>query len=302
MAGLEIEQITGAVVDVLGGTVVRESAFVAHVRGSALGDFRAELDADILKSRGYQGHLSELGIEIGQGSIRDGLEAVLSRVAGLVVPFELVGPPVPWTELPRIDEVRAKLCDVGARGTQASALYAFGMQLNVEPVELEAAYLLRVLRAFLVLYEALLEREQVDLSRKLTPYVQAYPEDYVVHVMQKDYAPDITRFIDDFLLYTPTRNRPLDFLSLFAHLDEARVMAAPVERELVKPRPAFHYRLPNCRIDEPSWTLAEAWNGWIEVERLAADPQRLEDACADRLAHASTWKEWLSEARRRLSS
>jgi hypothetical protein len=47
------------------------------------------------------------------------------------------------------------------------------------------------------------------------------------------------------------------------------------ERHLVKPRPAFHYRLPNCMIDEPEWTVAREWNTWVAVERLAADPGRL---------------------------
>jgi hypothetical protein len=40
---------------------------------------------------------------------------------------------------------------------------------------------------------------------------------------------------------------------------------------LVKPRPAFHYRLPNCMVDEADWTLAEEWNRWVVVERLAYD-------------------------------
>ncbi|HSO05729.1 MAG TPA: alpha-L-fucosidase, partial [Pelomicrobium sp.] len=32
---------------------------------------------------------------------------------------------------------------------------------------------------------------------------------------------------------------------------------------------------PDCRIDEPGWGLHVAWNDWIEVERLAADRERL---------------------------
>jgi hypothetical protein len=302
MAGLEIDELTAVVVDVLGGTVERESAFVSHVRGTELGDFRAELDAELLKSRGYQEVLGEMGIDLGEGDLREGIEALLSRVAGLVVPLELVGPPAPWTTLARLDQVRAKLREAGARGTEASALYAFGMQLNVEAARLDAEYLLAILRAFLLAYDWLLEREHVDLARKLSPYVQAYPEDYVAHVMQESYAPDIEALIDDFVALTPTRNRPLDMLPLFAHIDEDRVMAAPVERALIQPRPAFHYRLPNCLIDDPDWSLARAWNDWVEVERLAADPARLEEGRARRLADSSSLARWLSEARRRLKS
>jgi hypothetical protein len=45
----------------------------------------------------------------------------------------------------------------------------------------------------------------------------------------------------------------------------------------MKPRPAFHYRLPNCMVDEPHWTVAREWNTWVAVERLAADAGRLEE-------------------------
>jgi hypothetical protein len=48
----------------------------------------------------------------------------------------------------------------------------------------------------------------------------------------------------------------------------------------VKPRPALHYRLPNCEIDRRDWDLSPAWADWLEVERLAADPGRLGGLCA----------------------
>jgi hypothetical protein len=53
---------------------------------------------------------------------------------------------------------------------------------------------------------------------------------------------------------------------------------------LVKPRPTFHYRLPDCRIDEPGWRPSVDWNRWVAVERLAEDPERLGELAADRLA------------------
>ena len=40
----------------------------------------------------------------------------------------------------------------------------------------------------------------------------------------------------------------------------------------MSPRPAYHYRLPNCRIDEPGWSIAAEWGRWVLVERLAARP------------------------------
>ena len=132
--------------------------------------------------------------------------------------------------------------------------------------------------------------------------MQSYPEDYVAHVLAADYRPDLETLIDDFLEFTPTRNRPLDLLPLFAHIDEDRVMAAPVEKELIKPRPAFHYRLPNCLVDEPDWSLAVPWNDWVEVERLAADAKALEKLRRKRLTDSSTLKRLASGLLRRLRS
>lgn len=300
MAGLRPEQVADAVAEVVGGRIEVENAFVTNVRESRLGEFRIELDADLLKSRQYQRMLADVGIDIGEGDEREQLEAIISRVAGLVVPLELVGPPVPWTELTALDDIRERLHHAGARGTHSSPLYAFGMQLNIEAACLEAGYLLSMLRAFLLSYEELIEAERVDLSRRVTPYVQPFPEEYLAHVLQADYAPDVGELINDYLRLTPTRNRPLDLLPLFAFLDEGRVMTAPVETHLIKARPAFHYRLPNCLIDEPDWSLATVWNRWIEIERLAEDSDRLERLRVRRLKSSSPLRRWLSQAWRKL--
>ncbi len=298
LTGIRPHQMAEAITATLGGKVERESAFLTWVRDTEFGDFGVELDASILRDRRYQEQLAELGLDIGEGEARDNIEDVLSRLAGLVVPLELVGPPVPWTEFYRLDEIRRRLHEAGAKGTHSSPLYAFGLQLNIEAASLEPEHLLAMLKAFLLRYDWLLERSDLDLARRISPYVQPYPEDYIVHVLQRDYRPEISTLIDDFLHFTPTRNRPLDLLPLFAHIDEDRVMAAPVEKDLIKPRPAFHYRLPNCLIDEPDWTLAEAWNDWVAVERLAFDRSALERERGRRMNESSALRRWLSAALR----
>jgi len=300
MAGIRPHQVAEAITATAGGRVEVENAFITRVHETSLGDFRVELDADLLKSRQYQKTLADFGIDIGDGSEREQIESLISRVAGLVVPLELVGPPVPWTELDTLDNIRRRLHQAGARGTHSSPLYAFGMQLNIESASLDADYLLSIIRAFLLYYDELIEAEQVDLSRRITPYVQPFPEEYLVHVLQAAYTPDLDQLIGDYLRLTPTRNRPLDLLPLFAYLDEERIMNAAVESNLVKPRPAFHYRLPNCLIDEPDWSLATVWNRWIEVERLANDRERLERRRASRLSSSSALRRWLSQVWRKL--
>ncbi|MDT8450479.1 MAG: amidoligase family protein [Wenzhouxiangellaceae bacterium] len=296
MAGLDAGRIAAAVVAELGGEFESESAFSGNVHGTRLGDFRIELDASLLTSRGYLDTLKKLGIEIEPGELRDNLESVLSRLAGLVVPHELVCPPVAVDRLPRIDAIRARLHQAGACGTHSSALYAFGLQFNVEVHDTGAGHLLSVLRAFFLAFPGIVERENIDFSRKLTPFVQPFPADYVARVLDPDYRPDRDRLIDDFLTSTPTRNRPLDLLPLFAWLDEERVMAAPVERHLIKPRPTWHYRLPNCLIDDPDWSLHAPWAEWVRVERLAADPERLARSARARLQSSSVVRRWLSGA------
>jgi hypothetical protein len=95
-------------------------------------------------------------------------------------------------------------------------------------------------------------------------------------------------------------------LPLFTHLDEQRVRAQ-VTDERVKPRPTLHYRLPNSEIDQPGWDLAQPWNDWLVVERLAADPARLEALCGDYSAYlnaplerlTSDWKQQCEQWLRR---
>ncbi len=94
-------------------------------------------------------------------------------------------------------------------------------------------------------------------------------------MLQPDYPADVGRLIDDYLEHNPTRNRPLDLLPVLAYLDKDRVMSKVEDPHLVKARPAYHYRLPNCLTDEPNWRIAREWNTWVAVERLAADADKL---------------------------
>ncbi|MBR9886008.1 MAG: hypothetical protein GYB21_21140, partial [Oceanospirillales bacterium] len=68
--------------------------------------------------------------------------------------------------------------------------------------------------------------------------------------------------------HNPSRNRALDLLPLLAEIDEARVRRV-VDDAKIKSRPTFHYRLPNCQIEKPGWSLAHSWNLWWIVETLA---------------------------------
>ena len=113
-----------------------------------------------------------------------------------------------------------------------------------------------------------------NISRRVLRFIAPYPAAYERLVLREDYQPSLPQLIDDYLEHNPTRNRGLDLLPLFAHLDGPRVQRV-VDDERVSARPTFHFRMPDSRVDDPSFRITEPWRAWLEVERLACDPERL---------------------------
>jgi hypothetical protein len=272
-AGVSLNLSATLVRTVFGGEHVSDTTFVHRVRGTRYGRFSVEIDTTVLKDKTYEKPLRALGIEPGPGT--QWLEKALLTTFATVVPTEIAAPPIPVTELTPLDELRRLLAKYGAKGTRASLLYAFGMHINPEIASDDSGYVRDVLRAFLLMYPWLRERTEVDVTRRISPYINPFPDAYVRLLLDPSYPADTGRLIDDYVAHNPTRNRPLDVLPVLAHLDADRVMARVQDPHLVKPRPAFHYRLPNCMVDEPRWTLAREWNDWVEVEKLAADKEAL---------------------------
>ena len=64
-------------------------------------------------------------------------------------------------------------------------------------------------------------------------------------------------------------------LPMLAEIDEPRVRRV-VDDPRVKARPTFHYRLPDCHIEQHDWSLRQPWETWITVEKLADRPHDLE--------------------------
>src|SRR6185312_17067732 len=108
-------------------------------------------------------------------------------------------------------------------------------------------------------YDWLYIESEIPLARKLAPFIHSFPDDYIELVLDPAYHPDLETFMTDYLINNPTRNRPLDLLPLFAWIDAEKVFSFPVEKDLVKSRPTFHYRLPNSEVDDPDWSVASDW-------------------------------------------
>ena len=259
----------------LGLSIATDGRYRRVLAGDPAGDWAVELDFDFLQRLGQQ----ERGADDLLDELRDSAEDLLKALAELVVPKELVSPPLPLHRLDEIEALIELLREAGAKGTSDSVGYAFAMQFNPEVPGESAGDITPYLKAFLCLYPWLFMRARVDLTRRITSYIDPFPVDYVRKVTARDYAPDLDTLIDDYLEFNPTRNRALDFLPLFLYLDEERVRAV-ADDPLIKPRPAFHYRLPNCDIHVADWGFHVAWNEWLEVEALAAQPRRLAKCCA----------------------
>jgi hypothetical protein len=272
-AGPDIKTSARIVGDVFGGEHVARSTF-EHVLRTSLGDFSVEIDASLLKDKKYEKPLRAIGIDPGRTDTQ-WLEDVLLGTFSTLVPIEIGTPPIPIDSLDKLDELREQLRLACAKGTRASILYAFGFHINPEIPSDDPGVIRDFIRAFLLLYPWMKQRAEVDLTRRVSPYINSFPDDYARLILSEDYPRSRDRLIDDYLAYNPTRNRPLDMLPVLAHLDRGRVMERVEDPHLVKPRPAFHYRLPNCMLDEPHWRVAREWNTWVMVERLAYDPDRL---------------------------
>ena len=271
LAGLSPDEIIHLLQLRFGGTKKPESPFGYHLKDSRLGDFRIELDAEMLKKHGEHIEIRESGEDSEKGlrmQVVDLYTNALTNSAELFVPWEIVTDPIKMNELSLLNPIFSELRKAGAEGTKESLRYAFGVHLNPELPSLDAETILRYLQAYIVMHDWLVEKENVDLMRRITPYIAPFKTAYARKILAPDYKPTMDELIDDYLEFNPTRNRSLDMLPLFTHIDESRVRKV-VKDSRVKARPTLHYRLPNCEIDEPSWELWTVWQNWLQVEALA---------------------------------
>ncbi len=280
MKGLDIGTMSDLVAAHVHGEVEPISRYEHRISGDDAGDWQVELDFAYLKQRGRETRGRESGDDDGVlAQLDEAAEELIAAGSEALVPMEVVSPPLPMDRLGDLEKLIAALRDAGARGTRDGLTFAFGTHLNPEMPDTDAATVTRYLKAFLCLFDWLRAEARVDLLRRLSPYIDPFPVEYVRRVIAPDYQPDAAQLIDDYLDDNPTRNRALDMLPLFASMDEDRVRSR-VDDPRIKARPALHYRLPNCEIDEPGWGLRHLWHDWLQVEHLAAEPERLNAVCA----------------------
>ena len=203
------------------------------------------------------------------GQVQEFAKKVLEDLSDGLVPLEIVTPTVPISYLPRLDDLGKSLVMGGAKGTHLSPLYAFGLHFNPDVPDLRTETLLAYIQAFALLEPYLKEKVSPDISRSVTQYAAFYPSSYKDLILNEGYTPTEESFIEDYLKYNPTRNRALDMLPCLSMLDEEKVKLATKGDTLVKKRPTFHYRLPDCRIGDKNWSIKREWEIWEVVELVA---------------------------------
>jgi hypothetical protein len=259
-AGPEVGRAAALVQRCYGGRVEVLGDYRRRIADTRYGDFTVELDMSA----------AHAGDEAKTGKLAQQMRSAVGEVGRLIMPFEVVSPPVRLSEIAVIDHIVTALREAGAEGTEGSLFYAFGLHLNPEVPDGEADTVLDHLKAYLLLSPWLRSVIGVDLARRIAPFVARFPEAYTTRVVDPGYRPDLTGLIRDYAAWNPSRNRELDLYPLFATM-----APGALDRErlgpLVKPRPTFHYRLPDSRVGVAGWSVVPDWNRWVEVERLAAD-------------------------------
>jgi hypothetical protein len=264
-SGLSLSETAETLQAALGGHLEKKSAARWTLHADSPGDFNIELDWSYLKrmaEENRQENQDEEWIDL------------LAQAATLLVPMEVVCPPIPVTDLEALSPVVDALRKAGAVGTKESLLAAYGVHINTEIPQLDAETLFSYLRAFSLLQWWLVDTHEVDITRKISPYIDLYPEAYLKQLLCRS-KPTIQQIFNDYLKYNASRNRALDLLPLLSYIDSDAVRRA-VDDPRVKSRPAFHYRLPDCHIDCEDWSLSDAWNTWWIVEQLAYRPDDLD--------------------------
>jgi hypothetical protein len=287
-AGLTSEQSARALAEAFGGTVVQEDPHAFSLRGSDLGDVAIELDSRYLHPEKHPSLFGGVGAQVASW---------LGQATTYVIPCELVTGPMPVEKLHLIDQAVEVLRRAGGRGTQDGVLYAFGLHFNPEVPRPDAETVAATLKAFTLLNAWLRREVAPDATRNFLGFADPFPREYVHKIADPDYRPDLSTFIDDYLVANPTRNRDLDLLPLLTHLDEERVRAV-LPNEKIGKRPTFHYRLPDARVSDPGWSIAPDWNRWVAVERLAFDRSRLDRLGEAFRAFEGEEKSWADVAER----
>ncbi|MBR9884605.1 MAG: hypothetical protein GYB21_13510, partial [Oceanospirillales bacterium] len=174
-SGVTLEETAKALKEQLNGRVLSQTEAELELELPELGTFNIELDWDFLKRKAAKSDADN--------SAEQWLKP-LSQAAHLLVPVEVVCPPIPVDQLDRLDTLVETLRSLGAQGTEESLIAAYGVHINPELPSLDAATLHDYMRAFCLLQWWLVDAHEVNPARKISPYIDLYPHEYQVALFE----------------------------------------------------------------------------------------------------------------------
>ncbi|TRD21681.1 amidoligase family protein [Palleronia caenipelagi] len=251
--GLPEDDLARTLARRLGGEAREKAPYEWIVTGSELGEVEVLLDTALRKS--VESDLEKSGLDLGRS----------------VIPVEFVTEPILPEQIETLDSVCQDLIKDGAFGTNEGIALGYGVHLNVALASTELDAIQPTLTAFALMEDWMRDRMNIDASRRLLPFINPYSADLVDALCDRDTDWTLERLMDAYLEHAGSRNHGLDALPLFKSLDEDRVVSAVPEMADKGARPAWHYRLPDCRLGEEGWSIALEWNRWCAVETVAAD-------------------------------
>ena len=304
-AGLPLDVVAEIVSQFFGGSIKKYNNTRYKVLDTDLGDFTLELDAIPLQKLAKSIEPYNKSDEQSDKILYQ-LGKTVGDLGAEITPYEIVCPPIAISQISSLQKFCDQLRGRGAKGTKGSFRYAFGLHINPEVTSLETDYILRHVQIFLLLASWLEEEHKINISRRMTGFIDPFPISYSKLILDSSYQPDMESLIRDYHAHNPTRNRALDMLPLFAFIKGELVRDLYGEEEKINKRPTFHYRLPNCEIGQKEWSLNTEWNRWLIVEKIAKNSDMLNSLMArwhvhqeKLLASKSGWVEeinsWMTE-------
>lgn len=278
-ANINIEESIRIIQELYGGEVQKKHRFHQKVVNSSLGDFTIEIDIRLLNEKTYQKPLNKFNINLqdypmGDQHLEFEVENALEGLAKSFIPYEIITPPVRFSQLEQLEKLRLSLHRNKAEDTKSFLTNAFATHINIEVPSSSVESMLSYVRAFLLLYPWIFKESNIDFARRVSTFIAPFPSKYAEIVIEPSYQPDLDKFIEDYHIYNPDRNRPLDMYPLFAQVRKEKIESYQ-NLGNVKSRPTYHYRLPNSLISQSEWSLAKEWNYWAQIEELANDEEKL---------------------------
>lgn len=250
-AGLPEDRVASIVKETLGGSARQGDGPFWTIEDTAIGDLEVYLDTSLRK--------------FDQSALRD----ELLKLGREVIPVEVVTDPIRMDQMPHLQDLVAALRQDGAKGSGAGVFFGFGIHFNIQIASDRVGDIHRPLLAYALIEDWLRSAMPIDETRRVLPFTDPYPTAFVRDLIDAGQNIELADLITLYLDHCASRNFGLDMLPIFAHFDPKKVTEKVDDS--TSARPAFHFRLPDCRIDEAEWGLPTEWDRWVAVEKVAAD-------------------------------